>query len=135
MNIEYRKIRDDDLYSLKKLIKNSFDKEIKNISNNSNQYSLVATIDNKIVGHLLFTKIYNPIEDIYWGKIDYVCVDEEYRNMKIATNLLEKTEENEVSIKYFELTSNENRVAANHLYLNKGYKIVNTNLFRKFINI
>ena len=135
MNIEYRKISDNDLSSLKELLKNSFDVDIKNISNNSSQYSLVAILDNRIVGHLLFTKIYNPIEDIYWGKIDYVCVDEDYRNMKIATNLLNKIEEQEPNLKYFELTSNERRVAANHLYLKHGYCIVNTNLFRKFINI
>lgn len=135
MNIEYRKVDKKDLNSLKELLKNNFNVEIRNISNENNQYSLVAIIDNKVVGHLLFTKIYNPITEIYFGKIDYVCVDENYRNNKIATNLLIKIEEMEKDVNYFELTSNKSRVAANELYKKQEYEVVDTNLFRKFINI
>lgn len=135
MNIEYRKIESKDFNSLKELIKNNFDIEIKNIHNEINQYSLVAINNNKVVGHLLFTKIYNPIAEIYWGKIDYVCVDENYRNRKIATNLFDKLEKLESDIKYFELTSNKKRIAANKLYLKLKYNLVDTNLFRKIINL
>lgn len=135
MNIEYRKIEYNDFNSLKELLSSCFDLEIKKICNDDNQYNLVAIYDSKVVGHLLFTKIYNPVDDIYWGKIDYVCVHDDYRNMKIATNLLDELERIEKNIKYFELTSNEKRIIANHLYQKLGYTIVNTNLFRKFRNI
>ena len=135
MNIEYRKVVENDFNGLKELIKDNFDVEINNITSNNNQYSLVAICDNKVVGHLLFTKIFNPIKNIYYGKIDYVCVDNNYRNNHIATNLLQEIESIEKSISYFELTSNKSREVANILYLKRGYCIVDTNLFRKFINI
>ena len=83
---------------------------------------------------MLFTRIFNPIKDEYYGKIDYVCVDEKYRNNHIATNLLKEIEKTEKSIAYLELTSNKSRIAANKLYLNSGYNIIDTNLFRKIIN-
>lgn len=135
MNFEYRKAIESDLQGLKSLIKENFDVEISNITNNTNQYNLVAINNDKVVGHLLFTKIFNPIKNIYYGKIDYVCVDKNYRNNHIATNLLQKIENFESGISYFELTSNKSRVVANKLYLSRGYYVVDTNLFRKFINI
>ena len=135
MNIEYRKVVNNDLGSLKQLLKENFNVELNMITNNSNQYSLVAICDDEVVGHLLFTRIFNPIKEINFGKIDYVCVDEKYRNNHIATNLLNEVEKLEKDINYFELTSNKSRIGANKLYLNNGYTIVNTNLFRKFINI
>lgn len=131
MDIEYRKIKKNDFECLKDLLKENFDIIIKDIINNDNQYSLVAVINNKVVGHILFTKIYNPFLNIYWGKIDYVCVDDYYRNNKIATNLLQRLEQMENNINYFELTSNKKRTIAHKLYMKSGYKIIDTNLFRK----
>ncbi len=134
MNIKYRKVESFDLNSLKSLLKDIFNVEIVDVVNNENQYSLVAIINDIVVGHLLFTRVFNPIEDIYYGKIDYVCVHNKYRNMHIATNLLNVLEKSEKNISYFELTSRKSRIEANKLYLKQGYNVIDTNLFRKIIN-
>ena len=134
MNIEYKKVDNNNIDSLKKLLIDNFDVEISSVLNSNNQYSLIALMNDEVVGHLLFTRIFNPIKDEYYGKIDYVCVDEKYRNNHIATNLLKEIEKTEKSIAYLELTSNKSRIAANKLYLNSGYNIIDTNLFRKIIN-
>ncbi|MBP3799596.1 MAG: GNAT family N-acetyltransferase [Bacilli bacterium] len=134
MNIEYKKVDNNNIDSLKKLLIDNFNIEINSVINSNNQYSLIALMNDEVVGHLLFTRIFNPIRGGYYGKIDYVCVDEKYRNNHIATNLLKEIEKTEKSIAYLELTSNKSRIAANKLYLNSGYNIIDTNLFRKIIN-
>ncbi len=135
MNIEYRVATQNDFYGLEKLINDNFNIKLKQIVSNNDQYNIIAVCGDKVVGNLLFTKIYNPIKDIYYGKIDYVCVDINYRNNHIATKLLDFVEKKEKSIDYFELTSNKLREAANKLYLSEGYEIIDTNLFRKYINV
>lgn len=134
MNIEYKKVDNNNIDSLKKLLIDNFNIEINSVINSDNQYSLIALMNDEVVGHLLFTRIFNSIRGEYYGKIDYVCVDEKYRNNHIATNLLKEIEKTEKSIAYLELTSNKSRIAANKLYLNSGYNIIDTNLFRKIIN-
>ena len=78
-------------------------------------------------------KIYNDIKKIYWIKVDYVCVKEEYRNKKIATELFEKAfaiikeEGNKSAI----LNTYKRFEAAVHLYKKLGFEIVETFDFLK----
>ena len=132
MKLIYKKIEENNLEGVNELLEKNFNHKLDNIVNNNEKYSLIALNGNEVVGHVFVTKIYNDIKKIYWIKVDYVCVKEEYRNKKIATTLLEKMEEIEKNISYYELTCSQESVVEK-LYLKSGYNLVDTNLLRKFI--
>lgn len=96
-------------------------------------FQIVAEVDNKIVGYLLATKKVDPIlsRNNFW--IDYFCVDENYRGRGIGNELLNKIEiiAKEEKIFYLELTSSRFRVSARNLYLNFGFEIRESDIFRK----
>ena len=135
MNIIIRKYKEEDLDDVNKLLKESFN-ITKNNFNVDNFTELVATISNQVVGYLLLTKIYNPIKDIYYFHIDYVCVLSSYRGLGIGKKLLDYVDElsNQENISYIELTSNYQRIAAHKLYEKCGYIKPDTTLFRKYFN-
>ncbi len=101
----------------------------------SNHTQLVAVLDDKVVGYVLISKDFDPIikRVNYW--IDYVCVDLEYRGRGIARKLLIKVEEMARSddVLYLQLTSSRFRSSARKLYLDLGYEIRESDIFRKVI--
>ncbi len=132
MNVVIREYKDSDNLSLNKVLKESFNLEKKG-NNNNNNIELVAVHNNIVVGYLVINKVFDSLKNNYYALINYVCVKEEYRNNKIGSNLLQKAigickEEN---IIYIELTSNKNRVEAQHLYKKYGFIIRDTDVFRK----
>lgn len=101
----------------------------------SNYTQLVAVCDCKVVGYVLVSKAIDPIikRVNYW--IDYVCVDSEYRGRGIARELLRKVEEiaREDKALYLQLTSSRFRSSARKMYLDLGYEIRESDIFRKVI--
>ncbi len=101
----------------------------------STHTQLVAVLDDKVVGYVLVSKDFDPIikRVNYW--IDYVCVDLEYRGRGIARKLLIKVEEMARSddVLYLQLTSSRFRSSARKLYLDLGYEIRESDIFRKVI--
>ena len=134
MEVVIRKYEDNDLETLNGLLQQVYNcKRPGNVT--PNNIELVAVLDNKVVGYTILSKLYDVINNIYYGHINYVCVLEEYRNKKIATKLLEEVFiicKNE-KIKYIELTSNSSRIVAHHLYKKLEFNIRETNVFRKEI--
>lgn len=120
-----------------KLLKSIFDinNNIDLIEDNANSFSIIATIDEKVVGHIRVDKLKNIGKNCYYYYLNYICVDSNYQNMNIATKMLEfifkKAKEDNIS--YIELTSKSSREAANHLYLKTGFVIRDTNVFKKDI--
>ena len=96
---------------------------------------LVAEVDDTVVGYLLVTKILNPVENSKYFLVDYVCVKEEYRGNNIGKKLLEKVEYigKQEKIVYIQMTSSRFRVSAHKLYINMGYEIRESDIFRKVI--
>ncbi len=132
MNVVIREYKDSDNLSLNKVLKESFNLEKKGNNNNSN-IELVAVHNNIVVGYLVINKVFDSLKNNYYALINYVCVKEEYRNNKIGSNLLQKAIDicNEENIIYIELTSNKNRVEAQHLYKKYDFIIRDTDVFRK----
>lgn len=136
MNIEFRKANDNDLNDINNLLEKNFgdNHSLEKIIDDEYKYSFVASIHNKVVGYVNVTKLYNEVKKEYWIKLNYICVDEEYRHQGIATKLLEELEKVENSVKYFELTCRKERINAHKLYNKLGFEIYDTDLLRKNIN-
>lgn len=136
-NLVIRKYVNEDFNEVINLVKNNFNisDNIKSLEDNLNSFGIVAIIDKKIVGYLRVDKLYNPFKKNYYYFLSYVCVDSNYQNMSIGTEMLEfifNYARND-SVSYIELTSRSSREAANHLYLKTGFVIRDTNVFRKDI--
>ncbi|WDV47800.1 N-acetyltransferase [Clostridiaceae bacterium M8S5] len=106
MNIKIRKENNMDYASVKEVIKSAFYREsidltfnewtlVENIRNSTsyiNELSLVAVIENEIVGHILFTPLkihsYSDIHDSL--ALAPVSVHKQYQNMGIGKLLVEE---------------------------------------------
>ena len=75
-----RKYQTSDYNSVEKILKDEFG--ISFPQENSFSRKLVCVKDEKIVGILLYSVMYERAE------IDYICVKKEYRNKNIATELI-----------------------------------------------
>ena len=131
MEIVIREYRDSDLVSLNKLLSEVYNLE--KSGTNSNNIELVAVIDQEVVGYLTINKLYDSVRDINYAFINYVCVLKKYRNKGIASNMLLKVFDicRDMNVSYIELTSNSSRVDAQELYINSGFVVRETNVFRK----
>ena len=96
---------------------------------------IVALVDDKVVGYLLATKNVDPVlkRNNFW--IDYVCVDINCRGKGIGRELLKKIEEIARSQDgfYLQLTSSRFRTHARKLYMDFGFEIRDSDIFRKVL--
>lgn len=131
MNIEIRSYEKKDFISLNKLLKSVYNFE--KFENSFINKELVAIYNNEIVGYLVINELYDSVLNIKYAYLNYVCVLEKYRRCGIATKLLDKAFEicKDNNISYIELTSQDIRKEAHILYKNNGFKIRDTNVFRK----
>lgn len=131
MEIVIREYRNSDLDSLNLLLSDVYNLEKKGKC--TNNIELVAVTDNKVVGYLTINRLYDSVRDINYAFLNYVCVDKDYRNKGIASNMLLRVFDicKSMNISYIELTSNSSRVNAQSLYINSGFEIRDTNVFRK----
>ncbi len=127
-----RDYRDSDLNEVNAILKEAFDIEKKNFESNE-FHEIVVTLDDKVCGYLLMTKIFNPILDKYYYLLDYVSVLSEYRGKGIGTKLLEYAEKiaREENTMYIQLTCGYERVEAHRLYEKNGYIKRDSDQFRK----
>lgn len=135
MEIVYRKGIESDLVGINRLLDINFKHVIDTVINTDDKYFLVGVLDNQVVALSFITNIYNDVNKKYWYKINYVCVDEDYRGNHIALHLMEEIEKQakKDNVSYLELTSNNKRVAAQALYHKCGFNEPDTRLFRKEI--
>ena len=127
-----REYRNDDLNEVNAILKEAFDIEKKNFESNE-FHEIVVTLDDKVCGYLLMTKVFNPILDKYYYLLDYVSVFSEYRGKGIGTKLLEYAEKiaREENTMYIQLTCGYERVEAHRLYEKNGYIKRDSDQFRK----
>ena len=135
MNIEVRDYKDEDLESVNRILEESFNISKKSINNDCFR-EIVSTIDGKVCGYLLLTKVLNPVKDKYYFLVDYVCVDSKYRNLGLGKKMLSYAEEVACSYNamYLQLTCSTFRIEAHKLYESCGYVKRNSDLFRKELN-
>ena len=134
-NLVIRKYDDIDFREVISLLKSQFNisDSIEYLNDNANSFGIVATINKSVVGYMRVDKLKNIGKDCYYYILNYICVDSNYQNMSIGTEMLEfifNYAKND-SVSYIELTSRSSREAANHLYLKTGFVIRDTNVFRK----
>ncbi len=133
-NIIIRKYLDSDYQNLLNLITENFEinKNI-TITNSDTSYSIVAVLNDTIVGHIRIDKLTNCFKNCDYLIINYVCTAKEYQHQHIATTLLNYVDNiaKENNISYIELTSKPSRIFANQLYLKNGYQKKETNCFIK----
>ena len=133
MEIDIRTYKTSDKDSLNILLKNVYNLEKK--ENNTNNIEIVAVYNNQVIGYLTINRLYDSVRNINYAFLNYVCVQKEYRNKGIASNMLEYVFNicKKLDISYIELTSNDKRIEAQYLYKNMGFSIRETNVFRKEI--
>lgn len=114
------------------------DKEINSdlLDLDGNKYfQVVAEDEGKVVGYLLATKNVDPVlkRNNFW--IDYVCVDSNCRGKGIGRQLLTKIEEiaKEENGYYLQLTSSRFRTHARKLYMDFGFEMRESDIFRKVL--
>ena len=105
---------DKDLNIINSFLK-SFDFNINSTSLNNDFMHIITYKDSIIKGVLVYSLIYDRVE------IDYIIVDEKYRNHGIATKLLNYVIENN-NISNITLEVRESNVIAINFYEKNGFK-------------
>ena len=100
-----------------------------------NIFEIVATVEDKVVGYLMLTKVWNPILQKYYCLVDYVCVSSSYRDGGVGKKLLDfayQVAKGESAI-YLQLTCSRFRIAAHHLYEKCNFIKRDSDIYRKEI--
>ena len=141
-----RNYKDDDFKDVCDILIEAFpsvaselkDKEVSNdlLDLDKDKYfQVVAEGNDKVVGYLLATKNVDPIlkKNNFW--IDYVCVSTNLRGKGIGRELLRKIEEIAKSEDgfYLQLTSSRFRTHARKLYMDFGFEMRESDIFRKVL--
>ena len=112
-----RDLEEKDLLCANKLL-NTFNYQINKESFNNDFLKVLVYEDKNIKGILVYQYIYDRIE------IDYIIVDEKYRNCGIATKLLKFVENKYNNIENITLEVRESNKSAINFYLKNGFKEV-----------
>jgi ribosomal protein S18 acetylase RimI-like enzyme len=106
--------------------------DVKSIIENSNNYLLVAKTspDNKVAGMITLIAVNAPSGKK--GLMEDFVVGKNYREKGIGTKLIRELiiKAREVGMSHIDFTSNPQRVDANKLYQNLGFKKRDTNVYR-----
>ena len=86
--------------------------------NNEFRKCYTYKLDNEVIGVIVYERIYDRIE------IDYIIVDEKYRNKAIATKLLKHLECNNLDIKNITLEVRKSNKIAISFYKKNGFNEV-----------
>ena len=144
--MEIRKYNNNDFKNVVDILIDSFPESSDKISDylindtllelDSTKYiQLVAVENNIIVGYVLITRNNDPIIGHVNFWIDYLCVDKDYRGRGFAKSMLlevEKIAKSE-NVLYLQLTSNRSRTIARKIYLDFGFTIRESDIFRKVL--
>ena len=144
--MEIRKYNNNDFEKVVEILIDSFPESSSKIKDfltcfeklelDSNKYiQLVAIEDSTVVGYVLVTRSNDPIIGRVNYLIDYVCVDKDYRGRGFAKALLIEVERiaKSENVLYLQLTSSRSRTVARKIYLDLGFGIRESDIFRKVL--
>lgn len=96
-------------------------------------HEVVLEYQKNVCGYLLLTKVYDPIKDLYYHLVDYVCVDSKYQNMGFGKRLMDYAIElsKREGVSYMQLTCRRSRIAAHKLYESCGFVMRESDIYRK----
>ena len=134
MDIEIREYQDQDFEGVCHILQEAFSCSRGKIEGDTYR-EVVAIKDQKVVGYLLLTKVWNPMKEKNYMLVDYVCVSSECRGQGIGKQLLDFAEKiaKEEDVMYLQLTCSHFRVAAHKLYEKCNYVKRDSDIFRKEI--
>lgn len=112
-----REIEEKDFIQVNKLLKN-FNYKLNEESFNNDFLKVLVYEENHIKGILVYQDLYDRLE------IDYIIVDNNYRENGVATKLLNELEKNYKNIKNITLEVRESNKSAIKFYLKNGFKEV-----------
>ena len=127
-------LKKEDERQVIELIDRVFNENTPDVEMNGSNYKFVVVKENnKVVATSLLTTLFDPIKNYKVMHIDYLCVDESYRGRGIGKYLFDSIEKlaREENINVLKLTSNPQRVTARKMYVSKGMRMIDTNLFIK----
>lgn len=130
--IVVRDYLETDLDSVNEILDTNFGIKKSNFSSDEFK-EIVATVDEKVCGYVLMTRIFNPVLEKYYYWLDYVSVLEEYRGQGVGKEMLEYVENiaKEKGAMYIQLSCGYQRVSAHKLYEKCGFIKRESDLFRK----
>lgn len=114
-----REFEGKDFLSINNLL-NTFDYHLNKESFNNDFLRVLIYEEDIIKGVLVYQYLYDRIE------IDYIIVDNNYRNLGIATKLLKYMEQIHKNIKNITLEVRESNKSAINFYEKNGFKAVTT---------
>ncbi len=127
-------LKKEDERQVIELIDRVFNENTPDVEMNGSNYKFVVVKENnKVVATSLLTTLFDPIKNYKVMHIDYLCVEESYRGRGIGNYLFDSIEKHarEENINVLKLTSNPQRVTARKMYVSKGMRMIDTNLFIK----
>lgn len=100
-----------------------------------NSKILCARLGDEIVGLTVVTIINRPFSSSKYLYLDYVCTDSDYRRMGIGKLLMDECEKfaKDNGCAYIKFTSSYKRKDAHAFYINLGYSIIESAVFKKEI--
>lgn len=133
MDVEIRQMTESELPQVAYLVQQVFGYDVVPQKLGPSDFSVVAVVDDNIVGQILV----HPIVDPFLNRTQYylqdVCVDEEYRGKGIASKMMhfvfDFAQENHI-FRIF-LTSGKNRLEAHSLYKKFGFYVRDSDIFAK----
>ena len=134
MDIIVREYQEGDLEYINKILDDAFHC-VRPEGSFDGFHEVVAVADERPVGYLILTKVFNPIKNASYYLVDYVCVDSNYRGLGIGKKMMDYAymiAKNDGAI-YLQLTSSRFRVAAHKLYEKCNYMKRESDIFRKEI--
>ena len=134
--MDIRKARQTDLIDITKIYQESFDKEVLNNIEYTDENIYVVEDQGIILGMCMINYINNIFSNEKTGYINLVCVKSEYRGQGVGTFMLKELEKvaKRKGVTMLMLTSNKKRCSANTLYKNLDYVLYDTNVYKKKIN-
>ena len=127
-------LKKEDERQVIELIDRVFNIDTPSTSMNGSNYKFVVIKENdKVIATSMLTTLFDPIKNNKIMYIDYLCVDESYRGKGIGNILFDSIERlaREEKINVLKLTSNPERTTARKMYVSKGMRMIDTNLFIK----
>ena len=135
------KVLEEDNITLEELLKESFHKDVEKINIkeclNKNIRFLCALNNGVVISTIMITTKYNPVRNTNSFYLDYVCTKEEYRNMGIATKLLNEVDNfaKKENISKIELDTSYDREPAIKLYEKLEYLKKSAYIYSKEVNL
>ena len=135
MNI--RKYNDSDKKQVIKLYNLCFEHECDDFNmNSSGEIIVIETDDNNIIGMATIDIMTDVFRNVKYAYLNNICIHPDCQKKGLGSLLIKEIENysKDNGCAYLMLTSNKNRISAHKLYLKNKFEIIDTCVFKKYLN-